>query len=54
MRIHGDVGRSAVWSRYKSGRNALPWGTPAVQNSLTQHLHGSFGYGGRDLGEGNS
>jgi hypothetical protein len=27
--VLGDVGRSAVESRYKSGPSTLPWGTPA-------------------------
>jgi hypothetical protein len=28
--VPGDVGRSAVYSRYKSGPNTLPCGTPAL------------------------
>jgi hypothetical protein len=26
----GQIGRSAVYSRYSKGRTTLPWGTPAL------------------------
>jgi hypothetical protein len=29
MVVAGEVGRSAVYTRYKNGPRTLPWGTPA-------------------------
>jgi hypothetical protein len=32
VRERGDVGRSAVYNRYKSGPNTLPCGTPVFMD----------------------
>jgi hypothetical protein len=31
----GEVGRSAVYSRYNNGHRTLPWGTPALTGELS-------------------
>jgi hypothetical protein len=32
---YGEVGRSAVYSRYNIGPRTLPWGTPALTDDIS-------------------
>jgi hypothetical protein len=54
----GEVGRSAVYSKYNNGSRPLPWGTAAltgrVHYTSFQPLRGSVCYAIRILGEGNN
>jgi hypothetical protein len=38
----GEVGRSAVYSRYKSGPNTLPCGTPAFIEDSSEYSVSTF------------
>jgi hypothetical protein len=38
----GEVGRSAVYSRYNNGARTLPWGTPALTDVSSVYLVSTF------------
>jgi hypothetical protein len=38
----GEVGRSAVYSRYNNGLRTLPWGTPALTEESSVYSFSTF------------
>jgi hypothetical protein len=38
----GEVGRSAVYSRYNNGPRTLPWGTPALTDDSSVYSVSTF------------
>jgi hypothetical protein len=38
----GEVGRSAVYSKYSNGPMTLPWGTPALTNDSSVYSVSTF------------
>jgi hypothetical protein len=38
----GEVGRSAVYSRYNNGPRTLPWGTPALTEDTSVYAVSTF------------
>jgi hypothetical protein len=55
----GEVGRSAVYSRYNNGPRALPWGVTALTEESSVYSVSAFRrkcvcYANRILGQGNN